>query len=334
MPLPAIDMPFNSSADSLQSLGEKALIQLIQTWLGPVNPAYPEGIGDDCAVTRTLPSGAGKYAIKTTDALTLGRHFLESHHPARAGAKLINRNLSDIAAMGGVPHEALLTILAGNDLSIPWLEQFFKGAANAADSFNLKIVGGDLSAIGKGQFSAVLALWGSTNQPILRTGARPGDEIWVTGQLGGSILGHHLSFTPRILEGRWLVENAPLISMIDLTDGLAKDLPALLNEGTVAVLEPGAIPISVAAASLAQTSGLPPIAHALQDGEDYELLFCTRIPERHSGDPWPLKWSKAFPKVPLSKIGTIATRRHNRGQTIVDASTGNPFTHQQGYEHF
>lgn len=322
--------PFTSDAqDRVDSIGENRLIARIAQWLVPVNPPAPRGIGDDCAVIHppTLEDGS---QLLTTDVITYGHHFDDSVSPEDAGSKLIRRNLSDIAAMGGRPGPALLTLLCGPDLSLSWLERFFNGARRDCEHFGVEVVGGDVSALQPGNFSAVLTQTGYARHPVQRTGARPGDRIYVTGSLGGSVMGKHCHFEPRLAEGLWLANRSGISSMMDLSDGLAKDLPALVPVGCHAGVNLNRVPCSPAAAELSEKSGDPPLKHAFCDGEDYELLF-TYSEDRDPGN-LEQEWAERFPDLPLTAIGSILAGSENG--TIIDAGTGRPLPWTHGFEHF
>ena len=313
--------------DTLARCGERHVIERLRSWLAQVSQPSPQGIGDDCAIID-LPQR--KRQILTTDAVTWGQHFDERVSAAEAGAKLIKRNLSDIAAMGGDPGPALLTLMSGPDLSLRWLESFIAGVREACLTYGVQIVGGDVSELDAGHFSAGLALTGYVGEHYkLRSTAAVGDHIYVTGQLGGSILGKHYNFEPRLREGSWLASRSDCTAMMDLTDGLAKDLGALLPENSSAAIVPAKLPISAAAAEQSRTTGRTAIEHAFCDGEDYELLFCCSA----SADTiaFEADWDDAFPKLEIRRIGQITTPG---GSRYLDASTGKPLGYSSGFEHF
>ncbi len=311
---------------SIAALGEVRLIRQIATWLGPVSPPSPEGIGDDCAVLEPPPAGK---QILTTDSVSYGQHFDDSVSPEDAGAKLIKRNLSDIAAMGGTPGPAVLALLCGPDIAVAWLERFFTGIRQACQQYGVPLVGGDVSSLAAGNFSAVLTLTGHTPTPRLRHTARPGNHIYVTGTLGGSILQKHYAFEPRLAEGRWIAAQPMCTAMMDLTDGLGKDLKTLLPPACSAAIETSRIPVSADALTLAQTSGRSPLEHAFTDGEDYELLFT--LDTESDCAAFETSWANQFPEVRLSRIGSFIP---SIGEApFVDATTNAalPWTH--GFEH-
>lgn len=318
--------PFaNDTAGRVASVGEIELLRLIRSWLGDCAPPSPEGMGDDTAV---LPGGAGN--LLTSDSLVFGRHFDADLEPALAGAKLLKRNLSDIAAMGGRPGAAVMAAFLPPPTSLRWLEAFTRGLADCARTWGVPIVGGDLTeSIDFLGFN--LTLTGQAARPLLRTGAQVGDEIWVSGELGGSLAGHHATFTPRLPEGAWLAQEDAVRSLIDVTDGLAKDLPALLPPGTSAALALDAAPIRAAAYELARSSGRTVLDHAFADGEDYELLFTASPRWRREGGPE--RWSSSF-DTPLACLGTVIVASATKPAPLVDGATGQPLKFSSGYAHF
>lgn len=324
--------PFPSLPDRsnrIDAWGEHRLIEAIKLWLGPSTPPSPQGMGDDCAVLP--PQVASNLQLFTTDSLTYGQHFDNSVGPQEAGSKLIKRNLSDIAAMGGHPGPALLNLLCGPDLSIAWLEQFIYGVRKACECYRVTIIGGDVSQLSPGHFTAALTLTGTVSgRPVLRSGASIGDHIYVTGSLGGSILGKHYDFEPRLREALWLSGQAELRGMMDLTDGLGKDLAALLPEKSSAAIDLKRIPISVAARTCAATDGESALKHAFCDGEDYELLFTL---ERNSDRVrFESGWRANFPELELSRIGQIIEA--HTSDRYIDSATNQALPWQSGFEHF
>ncbi|MGB0409606.1 MAG: thiamine-phosphate kinase [Opitutales bacterium] len=314
--------------NNLSSLGESSLIERIQSWLGSVVPPPPQGMGDDCAV---LEVPEGQYQLLTTDSLTYGQHFSDQVSPKHAGMKLIHRNLSDIAAMGGAPGSALLNLLMGPDLSIDWLHEFIDGIRESCHRYNVQIVGGDVSRIAPGHFSAALTLCGHIEgMPRLRKGAAIGDSIYVTGTLGGSIVSKHFSFEPRLREGQWLAKRSEVTAMMDLTDGLGKDLSALLPVNASAAVERSALPLSEDAQTCSAEDGRSAEAHAFCDGEDYELLFTVAAETNRA--QFESSWNEAFPGLRLSRIGGIINS-HPAGRYI-DAQDKQALPWVMGFEHF
>ena len=311
--------PFTQNpSESVRALGELGLIAGIRRWLGPASPPAPFGIGDDCAL---LP--ASRYPqLVTVDPVVYGEHFDDSIPPRAVAAKLLKRNLSDIAAMGGRPRAAVIALALDEAVSTRWLEQFYRGLAATARTYGVTIVGGDITRQ-KGGLAATLTLLGEVNGPrvLTRNGAKTGDWIYVTGTLGGSILGHHHRFIPRLAEGAWLAGRREIRSLMDVSDGLAKDLPALTPAGAVPSLCPPAIPISTAARTLARRDGRPALTHALCDGEDFELLFT--VGSRADRTELEAAWRKKF-STRLTCIGRF-TRNPEAGALPLDEF--------KGYEH-
>ena len=285
-------------ADSVSSLGETRLIAAIRRWLATVSPPSPRGIGDDCAV---LPANPRRQLI-TTDPVIYGRHFDDTVPPRAVGAKLLKRNLSDLAAMGARPTAAVISLALDPRVKTRWLEQFYRGLAAAARRFSVPIVGGDV-AQSDGFLGAFLTLCGEAAAPrvVLRTGARTGDWIYVTGTLGGSLLGHHWRFLPRLPEGEWLARRGDVHAMMDLSDGLAKDLPALTPAGAEPAIDANAVPVSAAAQTVARRTARTPLSHALCDGEDYELVFA--VVGRADRAAFERAWRRKFASTRLTCIG-------------------------------
>lgn len=295
--------PFTSSrAESVAAQGERKLIAGICRWLGRASPASPFGIGDDCAV---IPPTRHRQLV-TTDPVIWGQHFDGTVSARAVGAKLLKRNLSDIAAMGGRPVAAVVSLALAPQTSIRWLQQFYRGLAACALRHDVRIVGGDITQGPAGFFGAFLTLHGESagRRVVTRSGARAGDSIFVTGALGGSLLGHHHSFMPRLAEGAWLAGRPEVRAMMDVSDGLAKDLGSLTPGGLAPALDARAVPVSAAARRRARTTGETPLAHALGDGEDYELLIVVRT----GAEKFERDWRKRFPQLKLSRLGRFVRK--------------------------
>lgn len=320
--------PFtNDPAARITALGEIGLIDLIKTWLGPTSAQAPQGIGDDCAVLHPYPKGV----LATTDGVVFGHHFDEKATPEAAGEKLLKRNLSDIAAMGGSPRDALITLLLGPDVSLKFVEGFYQGLRSCAERYNVCVAGGDITSTAPHFFAAYATLLGETSSPISRIGGQAGDSLWVTGHLGGSLLGHHLTFEPRIPEGLFLSTYQGIKSLIDLTDGMAKDCYALFPPGIEAVFDISQIPISPAAYKQSKHTRKTPLEHAFCDGEDYELLF-TLDSKANEGN-FITQWKNNF-KTPLSRIGQLsAIVIPKNPPQLRRLDTGAPLPAWRGYEH-
>lgn len=232
------------------------------------------GIGDDCAAIRLTP---GDELLVTTDMLMDGRHFLlDEHDLAAIGRKCLGVNLSDIAAMAGRPVAAVVAVALPRGRATEVATGLHAGMEAMAREYDVALVGGDTNAWDGPLVVSVTAFGEATGRgPVRRSGAKVGDAVFVTGPLGGSLLGRHLDPKPRVIEALALHEAVDLHAMIDLSDGLASDLPHILDEsgGLGAVLEIRAIPIHPDARLQSDRDGRSPLDHALGDGEDFELCF-------------------------------------------------------------
>jgi thiamine-monophosphate kinase len=309
---------------SVAKLTEEEIIRRVVQALAEAAPAFPEGPGGDCA---HLPTTGGRaLRVSTIDSVLLGRHFDAACAGIRAGAKLVNRNLSDLAAAGATPSDALLSLVIGPDVDATWLTDFAHGAGRAAAKAGLRIVGGDVCRGAPGTFLGTLAVQGFAHRLLTRRHSAVGDALFVTGELGGSLYGKHLDFIPRLAEGEWLCGQGEVTACTDLSDGLAKDLPGLLGPQRDARITVASLPISAAAQALAKADGKPASEHALQDGEDYELLFSVRADR---ADWLAAAFTKAFPLTRLTHLGTVEA-----GAGLVrDVADGQPLP-ARGYGHF
>jgi thiamine-monophosphate kinase len=295
----------------------------------PTNDSVVEGAGDDCAV---LDLGvAGSYVLFKTDAVVEGIHFESNAAPSCVGHKALGRCLSDIAAMGGTPTAALVTLGLSAGFDAAWIDELYAGMNKLARKYNVAIAGGETTQSPDRKFISI-ALIGTVDKKscVRRTGARVGDAIFVTGELGGSLRGRHLDFEPRVREGQWLASHFSLHAMIDVSDGLAGDLRHLLQMNNVgAELLSDAIPITRAAKlqAVEESSAKTPLLAALTDGEDFELLFTVA-----SKDAVPLldAWKKEFGELRLSCIGKIV---ESPGLRLHDKQ-GTREINLGGYTHF
>lgn len=230
------------------------------------------GIGDDAAVLASR----GKYTLVSTDMIVEGVDFdLSTASPYLIGRKALAVNLSDIAAMGCRPTYAVVALGFRPGLPPGFGKEIHEGITAIADSFGIAVVGGDVSSTPSAVVVCVTILGEDEGrEPVRRAGAQAGDWVCVTGALGGSFLGRHLTFTPRVKEGLRLAKAYRPHAMIDVSDGLAADLGHLLEEGELgAIVDEASIPISEAARDMASRTRRTPLDHALHDGEDFELLF-------------------------------------------------------------
>jgi len=292
---------------TLRDIGEdeliRRLIRLVPHGEGAAGP------GDDCAV---VDDGLPWLQLLKTDALVAGVHFMMETPPRAVGWKAAARVVSDFAAMAGRPDRFLVTLALPKDLAILWIEDFYRGVADCLEKYEAVLAGGETSSVPDG--SAVVVSIAATGKVaredlVLRSGAGIGDGIFVTGRLGGSLQGKHLGFTPRVEEAEWLARHFKPTAMMDVSDGLAKDLPRLADASGLGFrLEREALPLSPGCS----------IRQALGDGEDFELLFT--IPP---GMRRPLigAWADRFPELSLTAIGEMV-------------AIGDGETLEGGWEHF
>jgi thiamine-monophosphate kinase len=293
----------------------------------PSNGSVVVGPGDDCAVLKA--GEPGRSLLLKTDAVVEGIHFTKETAPEKIGYKALARCLSDIAAMAGGPIAAVVTLALPPDFKPDFVQRIYAGMSELAVKYNVAIVGGETTTNPERMLISVALLGDvAADKCILRTGAKNGDALFVTGELGGSLAHKHLEFEPRLTESRWLAENFSIHSMIDLSDGLAGDLRHLLQAASLgAELLASAIPISRAAKEQARAKAKPPVLCALTDGEDFELLFTVA-----SREAVPLldAWKKEFPRLRLSCIGKITS---TPGIKLRDKTGVRPLQ-ANGYVHF
>lgn len=298
----------------------------MREWLKEASPDTPRGMGDDCASVSTkemLPN-----LVTTVDSLVYRWHFDDQCPAEAAGLKLVKRNLSDIAAKGAIPHHAVVALLLPPNLKFTWLKGFYEGLRQACKQFNLYIAGGDISECPPGFFSASMTINGSTDVLKSRFGAAIGDFIYITGDLGGSICGKHLNFMPRLSEGRFLAAQQAVSAMIDVTDGLSKDLKVILPEKSAAFLDIKKIPYSEACIQMAPRSLHKRFQHAFADGEDYEILFTLK--EGTDTHAFEQKWKSLF-SVPITCIGTIGKQQNSL--KFINHITGKRLPRAVAYQH-
>jgi thiamine-monophosphate kinase len=239
----------------------------------PATAAVPIPPGDDLAVLKWDPADLLLVGI---DQVLDGVHFdSQLHSPRDIGLKAMNRNLSDCAAMACLPAAAVVSVALPKGSGVDYPRELYKGLRTAADPFDCAIVGGDTASwSGKLAMSVTILGRSAGIAPVTRSGARPGDTLYVTGPLGGSLLGRHMRFSPRVTLARELASRARITAMIDLSDGLARDLGHICKEsGVGAIVDADRVPIHDDARTLAGRDKIGPLTHALGDGEDYELLL-------------------------------------------------------------
>lgn len=321
-------------------IAEKALIAQIRSRAKHTkNSALQTGIGDDCAVLRLSPGRDCNDALVTTDFSLEGIHFRRDWHPPESvGHRCLARGLSDIAAMGGSPSAAFLSMALPCDLPRNWVMRFMKGLLALADKHKVTLAGGDTAESPNGILADIVVLGiVPAGEAVLRSGARAGDRLYVSGTLGGSAAAiaelrkkskgkpnagdypRHFFPAPRIAVGRMVREKKFASAMIDISDGLSTDLAHVCAEsGVGAEIFAEAIP----KAAVGRPSHEVGLALALHGGEDYELLFTAppsrRIPARIAG-------------IRITHIGDI-----NRGREIfLVHKSGEPRKLEpRGWEHF
>jgi thiamine-monophosphate kinase len=276
---------------NLSEAGEDRLLAQLLPMLSR-NRSVVLGAGDDCAVVR-CPQPDYLQLLKT-DCVVEGVHFTAASPPVSVGWKAMARPLSDFAAMSGVPQFALVTLIVPAKRTLDWTKKIYRGLEKAARAFQVAIVGGETSSSsGPAVISVSLTGFVEKNRWVGRGGGKAGDELLVTGRLGGSLRGRHLKFTPRIEGARWLTKNFPIHAMMDLSDGLGADLPRLARASGVGFeVDENAIP---------RQRGCS-VTQAISDGEDYELLFAV---SPQDSARLLRRWRKRFPKLPLTRIGRL-----------------------------
>lgn len=321
---------------------ELEFVRWLQSHPQKPGPATRLGIGDDGAVVRV---GRNRDLILTADLLIDGVHFLSSIHPARSvGHRALARSLSDIAAMGGTPRYALISLAISQSTSRKWIEDFYAGVFALAQRFKAGVIGGD-TAVVRGRLFADVTVAGEVTAggEIRRSGAQPGDQVLVSGQLGLSALGlrllrsgrsqsigaaeavkAHLYPEPRCALGRYLSDRRLATSMIDLSDGLSSDLTRLLEaNGVGARIFADRIPTN----SQLYTKGLrghDALELALNGGEDYELLFT--VPKRLVR-----RLPASFRGIPITRIGEI---RRSKSLVLITADGTRTEIEGRGFDHF
>jgi thiamine-monophosphate kinase len=329
--------------------GEDALVRTIRALTGRGGPGsgVRVGIGDDCAVLEPEPGAA---LLATTDLLLEDVHFRRRWaEPADIGWKSLAVNLSDIASMGGRPRWALVALACPEGTPAAEITAFYEGALALARTHDVAIVGGDTSASPAGWLVNVTVL-GQAVAPCLRSTARPGDVVAVTGALGCSAAGlavlerdrapagvgaadlaqvtaAHLRPHPRVSEGQWLAAAGGVTAMMDLSDGLGIDLPRLLGESRAgALVDVERLPVDDATRAVAAALGADPLAWATGGGEDYELLLtCERA---------------AFERLQRGLAAAVGTRLTSVGEVTEGAppvrwsARGRAVTVARGFEHF
>jgi thiamine-monophosphate kinase len=292
----------------LRDVGEDRLLdQLLPTM--QQNSGVVLGAGDDCALVES--GKPGLLNLLKTDCLVEGIHFAKNTRPELVGWKAMARPLSDFAAMSGLPRFALVTLIVPATKDVSWVRRLYRGIEKAGRKFEVAVVGGETSNI-KGPAVISISVTGivGTKRWVGRAGGKPGDELFVTGRLGGSLRGSHLKFVPRIAESRWLTKHFRVHAMMDLSDGLGTDLPRLARASGVGfTVDETALPLNRGCTA----------AQAISDGEDYELLFALSPRDRQRLEK---SWPKQFPSLPVTRIGSL-----NRRSKIEDRKLPGGYLH-------
>jgi thiamine-monophosphate kinase len=301
----------------IKDVGEIALIKRLSKDFR-LDPTVIVGSGDDAAVLKWKPD---KYLLFKCDMVIEGVHFNLKHAtPFRVGWKALARAVSDIAAMGGIPRHAVVSLAIDGSLDASVAEGVCKGLKALADRFGINIVGGDMSRSAKIFIDVSLIGEVRKKDLVLRSGARAGDLVLATGSFGGSMKGKHLDFLPRVAESAYIVRNFNVNAMIDCSDGLALDVARIARaSGTGAALFEEGIPLSKDARTLED---------ALYDGEDYELIF-TMSP-KEAERLIKSNFSRAMTRV--SVIGEITPKKD--GYKLVTEDGVIKELNVKGYTHF
>jgi len=281
----------------------------------PKDGSVVMGAGDDCAVLEY--GRTGYYQLFKTDCLVQGVHYFPDTEPELVGRKALARAISDIAAMGGWPTQAVVTLVLSPNYQLGYAKSIYTGLSGLAREFGVSVVGGETArpATSTGRTAMIsVSLLGLVEKGrcVMRSGGREGDHIYVTGSLGGSLKGKHLQFLPRVWEARWLSEHYKPSAMMDLSDGVAKDLPRLAKQSCLGY--------QMVYQRIPRSPGCE-LRQALNDGEDYELMF-TVAPER--AEAMKAEWLKTFPTLPLTNIGWLCPKDQSMGSEL----------DQGGWDHF
>jgi len=327
----------------LREIGEFGLINQIRRWMTPSDPALLQGIGDDVAVIEMR----GKVLLVTTDILIEGIHFDRAWiDPYRLGKKALMVNLSDIAAMGGVPKYFLISLGLPKNLSLSFISLFYRGLKEGTKRFQVDLIGGDTSLSQKIVINICLLGEGKRGELLFRRGVKVGNDLFVSGTLGNAALGlkilqkeglvgrpkglieKHLSPSPRIELGQALARHRLATAMIDVSDGLLIDTTHLLEESAVgARIWEDRIPLSRSYRKWIHSYSKDFYQVALTGGEDYELLF-TASPEKKKK----ISTLALSSKIPITWIGEILPQKEGFHIIRRDGKEYSPS--RLGFEHF
>lgn len=309
----------------LTDIGERAAIERF-TRVFSARSDVAVGVGDDAAVVSPDWS-PDTDMILTSDAVLERIHFHAGEDAARIGHKAVARCLSDLAAMGASPDWALINLVCPVEQEVETLEQLCAGVQQLCERFAFSVVGGDTTHGRELQVHVFCTGSLPRGSAVLRSGGSPGDLLYVTGTLGGSLHGGHLEFDPRLEQGHWLRESGMVTAMVDISDGLAIDLGRLAAAScSGALLNASSIPVSPAVQASESDRRLD---HALSDGEDYELLFAIQ-PEQQARleQEWPHRFD-----LPCTAIGALQDAGEGLQIRGRDGDAFRPLS-DTGYEHF
>jgi len=295
----------------LGDLGEDHLLNQLLPRLPLKKKAVVVAPGDDCAVVET--QDRRKLLVLKTDCVIESVHFSRGTNALDVGWKAMMRPLSDFAATSAVPHFALITLIAPEKTKVAWVKELYRGLRRAAKRFEVSIVGGETSSTqGPIAISTTVVGFVENDRWASRRGGKAGDDLFVTGRLGGTLKHKHLHFVPRIAESRWLTKNFSVHAMMDLSDGLGTDLPRLARASKLG--------FKIDTEKLPLTRGAN-VNDAICEGEDYELLFVISPRDRSRLQRG---WAKKFPNLPLTRIGSL-----NRKSAIENRKLPSGYIHFQ-----
>ncbi len=330
-------------------VGEFGLIGRLAALVKTPHKGVVVGIGDDVAVLQVAED---QWLLATVDSQVEGVHFLRQViTPYQLGRKALAINVSDIAAMGGTPTFVLASLALPQDLEVAWVEALYEGLHAEATRVGAAVVGGNMARSPDGIFIDITVLGTvAKDEVLLRSGARPGDQVLVTGTLGDSALGlhlilhpeitvpdaarayllsRHLTPTPRLTEGRLIARSRQATAMIDISDGLSSDVMHLCNASEVGIrLWAERFPLSAAAHQVAAYTGRPAWEWALTGGEDYELCFTAGA----EGVPILQRQVTDITRTPITVIGEILPASAGHWLVLPDGKEV-PLT-AQGWRHF
>ncbi len=327
----------------LRDIGEFGLISKIRDWMGASRSDVVQGIGDDVAVVEM----GKKVLLLTTDLLIEEIHFERSWtDPYRLGKKALAVNLSDIAAMGGIPKYFLISLGLPRTLPFSFVSLFYRGLKEMARQFQVDLVGGDTSLSQKIIINICVIGEGKRGSLLFRNGAKVGDDLYVSGTLGDAALGlkilqnkssprnpkrlinKHLSPTPRLELGQALARKKIASAMIDVSDGLLSDTLHLMEESKVgARIWEDHIPLSDSYRRWIRTYSKDPYQFALSGGEDYELLF-TALPEKRATI---LSLAHSL-NIPITRVGEILPKKE--GVQLIGRGGEKISPNRTGFDHF